>query len=245
MYWLDVQQKQKKRQLLISRYYDVLFWDGRATTLEEQALGPLTDPGEMGNEDLEAMVDGIRDIEGYHPYFEEAFDGEISLDTILKAIGTFQRTINIMNTKFDQFIAGDNDALSEEEKFGMEVYVNQGSCIACHAGPNFTDLQFHNIGVMSGDEGLMKITGEPEDDGKFRTPGLRGIVDTAPYKHDGSYETLMDVVEFYDRVGDGHENTSPLIRSLGLTDKEKEALVAFMEAISGDVPQIEIPELPN
>lgn len=226
-------------------YYDVLFWDGRATTLEQQALGPLTDAKEMGNDDLEAMVEEIKNIEGYKPYFDKAFDGEITLDNILKAIGTFQRSINIVDTPFDRFIAGDDNALTDEEKFGMEIFVDKGSCITCHSGPNFTDLKFYNIGVETDDEGLAKLTGNPEDKGKFRTPGLRGVADSGPYKHNGSMATLMDVVEFYDRGGDGDENTSPLIKPLGLTDQEKDALVAFMRAISGEVPQIEIPELPN
>lgn len=228
-----------------SGYYDVLFWDGRASTLEQQALGPLTDAKEMGNEDLDALVDEIKAIEGYQPYFDKAFDGEITLDNILKAIGTFQRTINIVDTPFDRFIAGDDNALTDEEKFGMEIFVDKGSCITCHSGANFTDLKFYNIGVATNDEGLAKLTGNPEDKGKFRTPGLRGVADSAPYKHNGSMATLMDVVEFYDRGGDVDDNKSSLIKPLGLTKEEKDALVAFMRAISGEVPQIDIPELPK
>lgn len=226
-------------------HYGVLFWDGRAASLEQQALGPLSDPGEMGNDDLNAMVEEIKNIPGYQPYFDKAFDGEITLDNILKAIGTFERSIQITDTPFDRFLAGDDNALTEEEKFGMEIFVGKGSCITCHSGPNFTDLNFYNIGVETDDIGLMKITGKPEDKGKFRTPGLRGVADTPPYKHNGSMGTLMDVVNFYDRGGDSDDNKSPLIKPLGLTDDEKDALVAFMRAISGNVPKIEVPQLPE
>lgn len=227
-----------------SGYYDVLFWDGRAASLEEQAAGPLSDAKEMGNTDLEAMVEEVKNIKGYQPYFDEAFDGEITLENILKAIGAFERTIVVNDTKFDRFLAGDDQAMTDEEKFGMELFVTKG-CSTCHAGPNFTDLNFHNIGMTDDDKGLMERTEKQEDEGKFRTPGLRGVAHTSPYMHDGSVATLEDVVDYYDKGGDGHPNTSELIKPLGLTGEEKRALVAFLEAISDDVPQVTFPALPE
>lgn len=230
--------------IINSGYYDVLFWDGRAGSLEEQAAGPLSDAKEMGNADLEAMVEEVKNIKGYQPYFDEAFDGEITLENILKAIGAFERTIVVNDTKYDRFMAGDDEAMTDEEKLGMELFVTKG-CITCHAGPNFTDLNFHNIGMMGEDKGLMERTEKAEDEGKFRTPGLRGVAYTAPYMHDGSVATLEEVVDYYDRGGDGHPNTSELIQPLGLTDAEKQALVAFLHAISGEVPQVSFPALPE
>ncbi|OIJ12037.1 hypothetical protein BKP35_11140 [Anaerobacillus arseniciselenatis] len=224
-------------------YYETFFWDGRADSLEEQSLGPIQDPNEM-NLDLDTMIEKVRAVEGYRPYFDAAFGGEISIDTVAKALATFQRTINIDNTAFDRFLDGEDQALDEQEKFGMELFITQ-DCIECHSGPNFTDQEFHNAGVNSGDPGLAEISGDEEDLGKFRTPGLRGIIYTAPYMHDGSEVTLHDVVNFYDRGGNGEPNTSELIRPLHLSIQEKEALVAFLRAISGTPPEIEIPSLPQ
>ncbi|WP_096202969.1 cytochrome-c peroxidase [Bacillus sp. FJAT-45350] len=225
-------------------YYDHLFWDGRASSLEAQALGPIQDEKEM-NQDLDTMVEQVEAVEGYKPHFNRAFDGEITVETIVKAIAAFQRTINIVDTAFDRFIAGDNDALDEREKYGMELYVTKGSCITCHAGPNFTDMAFHNIGINTDDTGRYGVTGIKEDDGKFRTPGLRGVTYTAPYMHNGSLVTLEDVIEYYNRGGDNHPNKSSIIKPLELTEEEKKALTAFIRAISGTPPEIDIPELPQ
>lgn len=225
-------------------YYDELFWDGRASSLEEQALGPIQDPNEM-NQTLEGLVETVESIEGYQPMFDEVFDGEITAENIAKAIAAFERTIIIDDTKHDQFIAGDNDALTEQEKFGMEIFVTKGNCLTCHSGPNFTDNNYHHIGLDGDDLGRYDVTQDEEDIGKFRTMGLRGIVDTAPYMHDGRFETLEEVVDYYDRGGDGHGNQSNLIQPLGLTEEEKEALIAYLHAISGEVPELELPELPE
>lgn len=240
----DVMLSRNTPTIINSAYSTSQFWDGRAKTLEEQAVGPITSEKEM-NQNIEQLEQEIQNIPGYKPYFDEAFDGEITIDTITKAIAAYQRTVIVDNTKFDQYIAGDNEALSEQEKWGMELFVGKGACITCHAGSNFTDNNFHNVGVNSGDNGLASITNKPEDTGKFKTPTLRGIVHTSPYLHDGSEVTLRDVIDFYNRGGNGDPNTSPLIKPLGLTLAEKEALVAFMRAISGTPPTLEIPTLPK
>lgn len=103
----------------------MLFWDGRAASLEEQAAGQLSDAKEMGNADLEAMVEEVKNIKGYQPYFDEAFDGEITLENILKPIGAFERTIVVNDTKFDRFLACDDQAMTDKEKFGMELFVTK------------------------------------------------------------------------------------------------------------------------
>lgn len=231
--------------IINSAYYDELFWDGRADSLEEQAKGPISSPIEM-NMNLDELADKLAAIDGYPEMFEEAFGEEITLDNIVKAIAAFERTIVIDDTPFDRFLAGDYDALTEEEILGMKVFANEGQCITCHNGPNLTDQQYHNVGLDSDDEGRMEHTGDEEDDGAFRTAGLYGIAHHAPYMHDGSLETLEDVVDFYDRGGDGHPNTSPLITELNLTDEQKSALVAFLKALSGDEsPSVEVPDLPD
>lgn len=225
-------------------YYDELFWDGRASSLEEQALGPIQNPMEM-NQTLDGLVETVEGIEGYQPMFDEVFDGKINAENIAKAIAAFERTIIVDDTKHDRFIAGDNDALTEQEKFGMEIFVTKGNCLTCHSGPNFTDNNYHHVGIDSDDPGRYDVTQEEEDMGKFRTMGLRGIAATAPYMHDGRFDTIEEVVDYYDRGGDGHVNQSEFIQPLGLTEEEKEALVAYLHAISGDVPEIDIPELPE
>lgn len=230
--------------IINSAYYDELFWDGRAESLEEQALGPISSPIEM-NMDLDLLAGKLTEIEGYPEMFDEVFGEEITIDNIGKALAAFERTIIVEDTPFDQFLAGDYDALTEEEIFGMELFANEAQCITCHNGPHLTDQQYHNVGLDSDDEGRMEHTGDEEDDGAFRTSGLYGVAHHAPYMHNGSLETLEDVVDFYDRGGDGHENTSPLIQELNLSDDEKAALVAFLEVLSGENPSVEVPDLPS
>lgn len=230
--------------IINSAYYDELFWDGRAESLEEQALGPISSPIEM-NMSLDELAGKLTEIEGYPEMFDETFGEEITIDNIGKALAAFERTIVVEDTPFDQFLAGDYDALSEEEIFGMELFANEAQCITCHNGPHLTDQQYHNVGLDSDDEGRMEHTGDEEDDGAFRTAGLYGAAHHAPYMHDGSLETLEEVVDFYDRGGDGHENTSPLITELNLSDDEKSALLAFLEVLAGENPSVEIPDLPS
>lgn len=231
--------------IINSAYYNSFFWDGRADSLEEQALGPISSPIEM-NMNLDELADKLNGIEGYPEMFEEVFGEEITVENIAKAIAAFERTIVINDTRFDQFLAGDYDAMTEEEIFGMELFAGKAQCITCHNGPNLSDNNFYNVGLDSDDPGRMDITGNEADDGAFRTPGLYGIAHHAPYMHDGSLETLEEVIDFYDRGGDGHPNTSPKIQELNLTDEEKDALLAFLMVLSGDeVPQVEAPELPG
>lgn len=223
-------------------YYNANFWDGRAGSLEEQALGPISSDIEMG-QDLDELVVELKAIPGYVSEFQKVFNEEITIENIAKAIASFERTIVIKDTAFDRFLAGDNDALSDDAKEGMKLYVGKANCISCHAGPLLSDNNYHNLGI-EGDDGRYAITGQESDKGAFRTPGLRGVAHTAPYMHDGSLATLRDVVEFYNKGGGNHPNKSPLISPLNLTDKEIDQLVAFLESMSGDIPMTEKPELP-
>ena len=124
----------------------------------------------------------------------------------------------------------------------MRIFRVKGNCVACHVGPNFTDEKFHNTGVsyQNGrflDEGRFAVTGRPADHGAFKTPTLREVARTAPYMHDGSLETLEDVVEFYDRGGNANPYRDPEIRPLHLTPEEKQALIAFLKALSGQISE--------
>src|SRR5690625_2843112 len=231
--------------IINSAYYTSYFWDGRADTLEEQALGPIESPIEM-NQDLDELPEELKEVDGYVEMFEETFGEEITIENIAKALAAFQRTIVIDDTPFDRFLEGDYDAMTEQEIHGMELFANDAQCITCHNGPNLTDNNYYNVGLNSDDEGRMEVTGNVRDDGAFRTSGLYGIAHHAPYMHDGSLETLEDVINFYDRGGDNHPNKSPKMNELNLSDEEKDALLAFLMSLSGEnSPQVEVPEIPE
>jgi cytochrome c peroxidase len=225
-----------------SAYVAPLFWDGRAPSLEEQAKGPQTNPIEMGNPDLESVAKRIGAIAGYRERFQKAFGSEqVTPDRIAKAIAAYERTLLSGDSPFDRFSAGDKGALTAEQQKGLELFRGKARCVICHAGPNFANNLFHNIGVGTQkpeaevDAGRMKVTGDPKQWAAFKTPTLRNIARTAPYMHDGSEPTLEAVVEYYDRGGAPNKNLDPLIQPLGLTPAEKRALVAFLKALDGEI----------
>ncbi|WP_027390204.1 cytochrome-c peroxidase [Chrysiogenes arsenatis] len=230
--------------IINSGYYSLQFWDGRMKTLEQQALGPIQDPGEM-NQKLDVLVDSLKAVPAYVERFNTVFgENSINPENIGKAIASFERTIVITDTAFDRYLKGDDKALNDVEKRGMQLFAGKASCISCHNGSSLTDNNFHNIGIKDEDKGRAGFTGNPEDLGKIKTAALRGITHTAPYMHAGSLRTIEDVVEFKNKGGDGHPNTSPLVRPLNLSDKEKGELVAFLKSLGGTLPIVEKPELP-
>lgn len=232
-------------------YNTQFMWDGRKKSLEDQALGPMKTPEEMRT-DFASTVRLLNSIDGYVEMFAKAFPGEaIGEETIAKAIASFERTVVSKDSRFDRWLAGDRQALTVQEWRGYQVFVdpNRGNCAKCHAGSNFTDNGYHNIGLKQAegavDEGRFKIRAVASMKGAFKTPTLRDIALTVPYFHDGSAATLMDVVEHYDRGGDDKSNLSKDIRPLNLTRGEKEDLVAFMKALSGSPVAVAIPPLPQ
>jgi cytochrome c peroxidase len=224
------------------------FWDGRAADLETQALGPVQNPIEMGHT-IEGMVAGLTRIKGYAPQFKAAFGTEgITAERVGQAIATYERTVLSGDAPFDRYTAGDTKAMSASAVRGLALFndAKRGNCVTCHAGFNFTDESYHNLGVgmdkPEPDLGRYEITKVETDRGAFKTPTLRNITDTAPYLHDGSEKTLMDVVAFYDRGGVKNQWLSKEIRPLNLTEQEKRDLVAFMEALTGKVLGTEKPK---
>jgi cytochrome c peroxidase len=165
-----------------------------------------------------------------------------------KAIAAFERTIVSGPSPFDRYAMGDKKAMSRAAVRGMKIFNGKGHCTACHSGPMLSDQSFHNLGVgmdkPDPDVGRSKITGDPGDWGRFKTPGLRNVAVTFPYLHDGSEKTLMDVVEFYNRGGIPNRNLDPLMQRLNLTRQEKKDLVAFLEALTGPFPVLAAPPLP-
>ncbi|HLW34416.1 MAG TPA: cytochrome c peroxidase [Chthoniobacterales bacterium] len=228
-------------------YMKYQFWDGRASSLETQALGPIENPVEMA-ETLDNVVRKLNASPGYKQQFQKVFSSDITSDGIAKAIAAFERTIVSGPSPYDRLLKGDKKALSDEAQRGMEIFNGKGTCVACHNGPLFSDQSFHNLGIgmnaAKPDVGREAVTQEPTDRGKFKTPGLRNVANTYPYMHDGQTPTLEAVVELHNAGGIQNPNLDPLIKPLGLTDTEKKDLVAFLKALTGPEPIVSAPKLP-
>ena len=242
-------------------YHTTFFWDGRASTLESQAMFPLTDPVEMASHEVVA-VKHIKRIKGYRPFFKEAYgDENITLSRIFDAIATYERTIVSGKSKFDRFIAGEKDLFTDEEVLGLHLFRTKARCVNCHFSPIFSDQQFHNLGMSYygrkyEDLGRYKISKDKADVGSFKTASLREVGRTAPYMHNGLIATLDEVIQMYD-AGMAHpkprkdqENdplfptTDPLLQKLSLTKEERAALKAFLLTLSSPFKRERIPELP-
>ena len=224
---------------VINRGYGQLqFWDGRAGSLEAQAVGPMANAIEMGHSH-EGVVTRLRKMAGYRAMFKQVFGTEeFDLDMIAKAIATFERTVVSGNSPYDQYRAGNKKALTSAQVRGWNVFTTKAKCDACHEGVNFTLNAFHNLGVGSQkatpDEGRFAVTKDPADWGTFKTPTLREIAKTAPYMHDGSLATLEEVVEYYDKGGVKNKNLDERLKPLQLSAAEKKDLVEFMKSLNGE-----------
>jgi cytochrome c peroxidase len=222
-------------------------WDGRKASLEEQALGPFG--ADEQNLPLEVLEQRVQSIAGYGPMFAAAYPGEpITRTTIAKAIASFERTVLSDDAPFDQWVAGDLDALSPAARRGFDLFVGKANCAACHQGFNFTDNGFHNIGVRDSgapDPGRFAFRKVASLQGAFKTPTLRDIALTAPYMHNGCYDTLEEVIEHYVRGGDVQDHLSPNMRQLELSTQEKSDLVEFMRSLTSAPRVVSIPPLPR
>jgi cytochrome c peroxidase len=227
------------------------FWDGRAADLEDQAHGPLVNQVEMAMPTHDVVVKTCRGIEGYAAYFEKAFgSAEVTMPRIAQAIASYERTVVAGNSPFDRYTNGDTGALSAAAVRGMALFNGKANCKTCHAGFNFTDEQYHNLGVgmdkKAPDLGRYTVTKADADRGAFKTPTLRNVAETAPYMHDGSELTLEGVVQLYNRGGVKNQWLSKEIKPLGLTPGEVDDVVAFMYALTGEVHGVEAsPVLPK
>jgi cytochrome c peroxidase len=222
------------------------FWDGRADDLEMQAHGPLTNPVEMAMPSHDHVCKNVSLVRGYRHYFENAFgSNEVTIVKIAQAIAAYERTVLSGDSPFDRYNAGDKDAMSASAVRGMELFNGKANCKACHAGFNFTDESYHNLGVgmdrPDPDLGRYEITKVEADKGAFKTPTLRSIAESAPYMHDGSESTLRETVEFYNKGGVKNQWLSQEIKPLGLSEQEIDDIVAFMRALSGEVTNAEPP----
>ncbi len=223
-----------------------LFWDGRADTLEQQAVGPIQAPGEM-NQSMPKLVTTLTNIPGYRDAFATAFPGEtISENTIGKAIATFERTVVSAKAPFDAWIAGNEAAIGDDAKRGFEIFNTKANCAACHSGWRFTDDSFHDIGLPDADVGRGKvIPGVPPLQHAFKTPGLRNIAGRAPYMHNGAVRTMTEVIHHYDGGFIQRASLSSEIYRLHLTESNVRELVAFLNTLTSKDQAIEVPDLPT
>ena len=209
-------QGSRNTPVLINRGYgSSFFWDGRAKSLEQQALEPILNPIELAltETELERRT-------------------KLKSTEVIAALASFVRTIRSGDSRFDRYSAGQLNALNAVEKAGLAVFRGKGNCSTCHPGPNFTDEQFHNTGVAWRD-GALADAGAGK--GRFKTPTLREVSRTAPYMHDGSLATLEDVVEFYSEGGRPNPNIDAEMQPRNFSAEEKRALLAFLKALTGRV----------
>lgn len=212
-------------------FYTSFFWDGRAKTLEEQALGPIQNPVEM-DQNLDALIIKLNGIDRYEEGFKKVFNQKVTKDNLAKALAAYERTIVMDKTPFDNYLAGNDKAISDEAKQGMVLFAGKAGCIQCHGGATLSDNQFHNIGMEGNDPGRYNVTKKEEDWGKFRTSQLRGLMYTGPFMHNGKMNTLSEVVSYYNRGGDNGKNKDEKIKPLNLSASEQKALVSFLQSLS-------------
>ncbi len=221
------------------------FWDGRAATLEEQVIGPLTNPDEMGMT-TEKAVEQLQAIKGYGPLFAAAFgDDAITIDRITKALATFERTIVSGNSAYDRYRAGDKHALTKQQKDGLDFFEKTGECAECHSGPSFTNEKFVNLGIGMDrrplDLGRELFTKNRRDFGKFKTPTLRDLSAHESYMHDGQYTKLGDVLDFYAKGGLPNPHQDTRITPFYMDPDTKQALLDFLSTLDGEGWRIAAP----
>lgn len=261
--------------LLNVGYQTQLFWDGRLGGDLETTVRDHIAEAHFMNADGLLVVERLLQKPAYGPLFQEAFGGEVSYGRVLSAVAAYVGALNSSSSPYDRFLAGEAEALSPQAQTGLQLFEGKAGCSACHSGPLLSDGGFHNLGVpthpeifqeplrhivfrrffrtlgvaeyrqLSEDPGLYALTQWPEDWGRFRTPSLRDVARTAPYMHNGVFETLEEVIRFYDRGGGEDPRKDARLRPLGLTDEEVSALVAFLESLSGDAVDVQAPELPG
>ncbi len=255
-------------------FYKGFFLDGRRNSLEDQALDPFVNPVEHGLSNHEPVLDVVRSDPDYTEQFKTVFDTDseqITIDHVVKAIASFERTLVAGDSPFDRyFFGGDKGAMSESSIRGLEIFRQKGNCVVCHEiswdHALFTDNNYYNLGVgyelieskipaliqklkakedsnyeeiFTEEElselGRFNVTKLPADIGKFKNTNLRNIALTAPYMHDGSIDTLEEVVEFYNQGGQPNPFLDPSMFPLNLTEQEKADLVEFLYALTSSI----------
>jgi cytochrome c peroxidase len=225
---------------LVNRLFsDAQQWTGQRTSLEDQAI-------KASDQSPELLVKNLGAIAEYQEQHRKIFGSDLSPEGVAKAIAAYERTILSGNSPYDRFNAGDKEALSAAGQRGLALFQGKANCVTCHVSFNFTDENYHNLGVgmdkANPDLGRFTVTKNDEHKGAFKTPTLRDVAKRPPYMHDGSLKTLEAVVAFYAQGGTPNQWLSKDIRPLNLTPEEQKDLVAFMEALTGQVaPEVSTP----
>jgi cytochrome c peroxidase len=216
------------------------FWDGRMETLEEQSAGPIENPVEM-DIPLSFAVEKLNKHSQYRKFFIKIFGHPADKKSVTDAIAAFERTLETSDTPFDNYTSGkDTMQFSASAKRGQQIFNVKGKCFDCHFGPDFTNDFFRNIGLFNGkdlnDSGRFEVTRNPEDIGRFKTPGLRNIAMTTPYMHNGMHKTLREVIDYYNEpdkfISNSVNRDTLLAKPLGLTEQEKKDLEAFLMSLT-------------
>jgi cytochrome c peroxidase len=226
---------------------EAFFWDGRAETLEQQALGPIAAPGEM-NLPHDEMVKRLQGIAGYRPMFAAAFgDPSVTKEKVAQAIADFERTIVSTDAPFDHWLQGDKTAISVSAKRGFALFNGKADCAKCHSGWRFTDDSFHDIGTLGDDPGRANVLpGLESMIHAFKTPTLRDVARRSPYMHDGSEATLEQVVELYDKGGRVRRpSLATEVHPLSLSQQDRSDLVTFLLTLSSPCQSVAVPPLPR
>ena len=259
----QLERSNRNAPTLVGVGFNKLFmWDGRAASLEAQALLPLSNVKEM-HAQFEQVEQHINAIPEYAKQFKDIFGvDKVTLGEITKALATFQRTLVPGRSRFDAFIKGNKQALNDQELHGLHLYRTAARCINCHTGPLMTDQKFHNLGLSAfgrsrEDLGRYTVTKDPKDVGAFKTPTLRNISRTGPYMHNGLFE-LEGILNIYNNGGvqpkprnqaeiDNplYPKNSPLLRQLQLSEQDKKDILAFLAALEEPRLRVNPPELPG
>jgi cytochrome c peroxidase len=215
-------------------YETEFFRDGGSHTLEMQIQGPVEAENEM-NFSMAEMAARLQSSERYQKLAQQAYGRPLDMFVITRSIAAYERSLVSGNSAWDMYQRGNNNAITPSQKRGADLFFSDRlNCTACHSGFNFSNSIYANIGLYREypDTGRARITGKPEDSGKFRVPSLRNVALTAPYMHDGSMKTLEDVVRFYETGGHPHRNLDPDIAPFSLSDEERSDVIHFLESLT-------------
>lgn len=243
----NISNARRTPTVLNSAWLTALMWDGRASSLEAQALLPITTPHEM-NFDMPALVERLNAIKGYRPLFTQAFgDASITDQRVTQALASFERTLVSQPAPFDRWVEGDEAAISDRAKHGFKLFGGKANCAACHSSWRFTDDSFHDIGLKTDDLGrgakvpptvtLMQHA--------FKTPSLRDLPINGPYMHNSTMHSLDEVIKHYEQGGIARKSRSADIKTFELTDEERLSLVEFIKTLDGGPLNVGPPPMPE